>query len=130
MSGHERASRLAIAIGALAIGTQAAAQDETEAENCISLMQIDRTSVIDNDTILFYMRDDRILENALPHACPGLDFEERFMYRTTINRLCNVDVITVLDDAGFGLVPGASCGLGKFQPITDDVAADLEESAD
>jgi hypothetical protein len=33
--------------------------------------------------------------------------------------------ITVLQDVGFGFLPTASCSLGKFQPIDDQVAEDL-----
>jgi hypothetical protein len=71
------------------------------------------------------MRGDDVYRNELPNACPSLDFDERFMDRVTLNRLCDVDVITVIDDAGFGFTAGASCGLGKFRPISEEEAQDL-----
>ena len=55
----------------------------------------------------------------------NLDFEERFMYRVPQNRLCDTDVVTVIDDLGFGFMQGASCGLGKFQAISADEAEQL-----
>jgi hypothetical protein len=39
------------------------------------------------------------------------------MYRTSLSQLCNVDIITVLQNVGFGFLPGASCGLGMFRPV-------------
>jgi hypothetical protein len=73
------------------------------------------------------MRGGDIYRNELPNRCPTLDFEERFMYRVTLNRLCDLDVVTVLDDFGFGFVPGPTCGLGKFSPISEEEAKALIE---
>jgi hypothetical protein len=113
---------------AIGVTRGAAAQDggdSTETRNCVDLMRIDRTEVVDNDTVLFYMRNGAVYRNELRHACPTLGFEERFMYRTTLTQLCDIDVITVLQDVGFGFLPTASCGLGKFQPIDEQAADDL-----
>jgi hypothetical protein len=98
------------------------------ARSCIPLNDIDRTSVIDNNTILFYGRGrDDIYRNDLPQSCPELSNEQRFMYRVSLAQLCSNDTITVLEDAGFGFMPGPTCGLGKFAPITKDEADDLEQ---
>lgn len=101
--------------------------DEIRPVHCVNLRQIDRTKVVDDKNILFYMKDDRIYRNRLPHRCAGLGFEESFMYRSTLNQLCDVDIITVLDDIGFGFRSGISCGLGMFYPIDEDMADDLLE---
>ena len=93
-----------------------------EKEKCVSLARIDRTRVVDERTILFYMRGADIYMNRLPHRCIGLRRGKTFMYKTSLNRLCNVDIITVLDDIGFGFSRGASCGLGNFQPIGEEAA--------
>jgi hypothetical protein len=84
---------------------------------CVNLQQIRQTRVRDDRTIDFMMRGGRVYRNTLPHGCPGLGFEERFAYRTSLSRLCSVDTITVLRSGG-SLSSGASCGLGKFQPVT------------
>jgi hypothetical protein len=47
------------------------------------------------------------------------------MYRVALSQLCNIDVITVLSDVGFGFIPSASCGLGEFQPIDAQLAEEL-----
>ncbi|MDT8319592.1 MAG: DUF6491 family protein [Xanthomonadales bacterium] len=96
-------------------------------EQCVSLIRIDRTEVLDDQNILFHMRGDDIYLNHLPHRCPNLGFEESFMYRTSLNQLCNVDIITVLNDIGFGFSPGPSCGLGLFYPVSEEDVSRMRE---
>jgi hypothetical protein len=96
-------------------------------EQCVSLARIDRTEVIDDQNILFHMRGGKIYRNHLSHRCPGLGFHESFMYRTSLSQLCNVDIITVLNDIGFGFSPGPSCGLGLFYPVTKEDVRELKE---
>ena len=90
------------------------AREVGEPVDCIDLNRIRTSHVRSEDVIDFEMRDGRILRSRLPQRCPGLGFEERFSYRTSLSRLCSVDIITVLDSSGS---PGASCGLGRFQPV-------------
>ena len=111
---------------ALAIPALTSAEDELprwqqaravgEPENCIPLSQIRSTQVHDDRTIDFRMTGGRIYRNTLPHECSGLGFEEAFSYRTSLSRLCSTDIIHVIRQGGLDL-PGASCGLGQFQPI-------------
>jgi hypothetical protein len=82
--------------------------------------------VLDDRTILFYMRGKRAYRNYLPRKCPGLEREERFMYETRSNRLCSVDTITVLEQWNARLTPGFSCRLGEFHPLTREEVEDLE----
>ncbi len=84
---------------------------------CVLLQSIRETRVVDDKTIDFYMRDGRVLRNNLPGSCPQLGFERAFSYSTSINQLCNVDIITVIQQSA-GIRRGASCGLGMFMPIT------------
>jgi len=118
-------------IAALA-ATPSFAQDEgnNELKRCVRLQQIDHTDVVDDHTILFYMRGGMIYRNNLPLRCPGLKAQDRFMYRVTLPQLCDVDVITVLDSIGGGFMPGASCGLGRFQAISEETAAELKSVAE
>lgn len=121
------AARLTIVISALlsigAVPPALAEEKVTTAEQCVSLARIDRTEVVDGKNILFYMKGGDVYRNILPNNCPGLRSRETFMYRTSLNQLCNVDIITVLSNIGFGYSPGASCGLGMFYPI-DSMTAD------
>ncbi len=85
--------------------------------NCISLHQIRESRVRSDKVIDFRTNGKKWYRNTLPHSCPSLGFEERFLYKTSINQLCNVDIITVLHNYGSGINQGASCGLGKFTPV-------------
>jgi len=95
-------------------------QDEDYGERCISLKLIDRTEILDGQTILVYMRGGDIYRNRLRNRCPGLRDKRPIMYSTTASQLCNLDRITVLYDRGAGLSPGASCSLGRFLPVSEE----------
>jgi hypothetical protein len=68
-----------------------------------------------DQVIDFEMNNRSILRNTLSGSCPQLGFEERFIYSVSNNQLCSVDTISVLLSNG---TRGATCGLGKFQPVT------------
>jgi hypothetical protein len=95
----------------------AAYQPAGEPVNCISINQIRSTKILANNVIDFKMTGGKTYRNTLPHACPSLLTEDRFGYKTSLSRLCNVDTIRVLTSAGGQLQEGAGCGLGKFQPM-------------
>ncbi|HEU4616906.1 MAG TPA: DUF6491 family protein [Gammaproteobacteria bacterium] len=100
--------------------------DEGGTTSCVQLSRVRNTTVIDDSTILFQLRNGDILLNHLPNRCPTLGQEKRFSYRVTANRLCDTDTITVLQDFGLGLGPSATCQLGEFNPITKEAAEDLK----
>jgi hypothetical protein len=130
-----RYAALALAATWVSLGSgsrDAAAQRVEEADGrpvaCISLSRVERTSVVDEDTILFYLSGGEVYRNDLPHRCPTLKSEDTFMYRVTTSQLCSVDVITVLEHMGSRFMPGASCGLGGFMPISAEDAQALEHA--
>jgi hypothetical protein len=90
--------------------------DDSEAERCVSLARISSVKVLDNRSIEFRMKGGDVYINILPNPCPGLRPRQPFMYRTSLSELCDLDLITVLDQGGFGLRPMGSCGLGRFYP--------------
>jgi hypothetical protein len=85
--------------------------------DCLNRSFIRETRVRDDRTIDFYTSGGKVYRNSLPYSCPELDADQGFAYSTSTERLCSVDIITVLRQMG-GLQRGASCGLGKFQPVT------------
>ncbi len=103
------------------------ATDDPEAVRCVQLMRVDRTKIVDDENIFFYMKDGTVYRNQLPRACPGLSREERFMYKLPTGRLCDLDIITVLNDFAGGLQQGAGCGLGRFHPVNPEEAEELIE---
>jgi hypothetical protein len=87
-----------------------------KAVDCVQITSIRSTDVRDDRTIDFILNGNKVYRNTLPYSCPSLGFEKRFMYETSLSQLCSVDIITVLYQTS-GLQRGASCGLGKFQPM-------------
>ena len=101
----------------LGLSTQAFAADKQGEEavvsvkQCINASRIWETDVIDNQTIVFHMYGNKSWVNNLPYACPNL-YIEGFSYNLQIDKLCNTDIITVLN------IP-AKCGLGTFEPYSE-----------
>ena len=89
-----------------------------EPRNCVPITQL-RESVVRSDRVIDFRTTggrDRFYRVTLPQSCPGLGFERRFSYATSISQLCAQDIITVLYQTG--PIRGASCGLAPFQPVT------------
>jgi hypothetical protein len=87
------------------------------AERCIQISRIDHTQVVDDQNIVFHMRGGKAYNNSLPERCIGLKAANAFKYSTSQSQLCNVDIISVWSQSVGEVVPGASCGLGMFEPI-------------
>lgn len=107
--------------------------DGREPVRCVSLSRIDRTDVIDDRNIAFHMRGGDIYVNELSRACPRLDRERRFSYRTSTSQLCSMDLIRVLENSGLGIRAGIACQLGMFVPATEELVEILkgnEEAAE
>jgi hypothetical protein len=124
------------------LGQPALAQEDDEVfdrtpKNCILSSSIDNTDAVDDQNILFYMRDRGVYRNTLPRKCPGLQRENRMSYELTgTRRLCSTDTITVLEQSGLGaggiggLRDGFTCRLGEFVPLSPEEIEDLELLAD
>ena len=107
--------------------TSVDAQDaDDEQRRCIPRARIDRTEVIDDQTIAFYLKPDDIYINRLRRACSRLERAGRFSYRMSTSLLCANDLITVLEDSGIGLASGPTCGLGTFRPADEEFVALLK----
>lgn len=108
------------------IAAQEAQSPTTQADKgefCIPLIQIDRTEVIDNRTILVRMKggqQDRKI--TLANACPGLRFNG-FVHETSINQLCRSDPLRVIETNGGGSV----CAIQSITPVTKAEADALEK---
>ena len=101
--------------------------DEVKVENarkCINTRIVTRTEVVDDLSILFFMRGKTVYLNILSRQCRGLSRDRRFSYSTSVGRLCNLDTIRILLDSGIGLQEGRSCRLGYFHPVAkEDIPA-------
>lgn len=93
-----------------------AATDTGKPLSCLPISRI-RQSLVRSDQVIDFIGPGRqVYRNTLPYRCPGLGFEQRFLYETSLSQLCSTDIITVLYQTG--PTRGASCGLGRFQPVT------------
>jgi hypothetical protein len=114
----------ALALPALAFPQK---QDDDEPLRCVSMASIRRSTIVNDDSILFYQSGGRIFLNTLDRTCPGLARNGKFMFQVQSGaryvRVCATDTITVLERTGRGF----SCGLGEFVPVTQQVAQQLLE---
>ena len=119
---------LAAQIAALAIAGCAATEREPdirapaatalgEPVSCINRTRIQDMHVHDDYTIDFEMAGPEVYRTTLPNRCPGLGFEERIAYSTSVDQLCSTDTFTVLHSDGSR---GATCGFGTFTPVRID----------
>jgi hypothetical protein len=100
-----------------------ASAKSAEADNsipCLTLSRVKNVDILDNKHLVFQTGVNDFYLNTLPYACNGLRLNDSFLYSTSINQICNVDVISVLNKTGPGYQTGASCGLGFFVAIDKD----------
>lgn len=123
-----------VALGASVPSLPLAAQDDDVLDrtpaDCVMVSRIRRTRIVDDKTILFYMRGGRVYQNILERECPRLEREGRFMYEIRGYRLCDIDTISVLDRIGVGFGRGFTCRLGEFHPISTEEAEEIERIAE
>jgi hypothetical protein len=93
---------------AIALADQAS---DASGSRCINVAWIDHTRVLDDSTILFYLKGGETLRNTLPDKCVGLKLASRgFTYVALNDEVCgNLQSIRVNDT-------GAVCLLGPFTP--------------
>lgn len=120
---RNRAWQIAVLSLMTTFGMQVMADDAKPVEgkslDCLQINQIKRTRIIDDQNIVFATNGNRFYNNHLAQKCSGLKSADKFRYKTSQSVLCNVDTITVLHDAGSGMMDGATCGLGTFTPAED-----------
>jgi hypothetical protein len=106
--------------------TRAVTQENEDADDeplrCLSMSSIRSTKVIDDQTVLFFQGRGNVYLNRLERECVGLARYGKFTYEIHTGarhaRLCVTDSITVLERNGRGF----NCGLGMFEPISQDEA--------
>ncbi len=128
MGWFKQSVYLVLALLPVSISVSVADELEEKPVRCINLNQIKEVKVLNNQQILFRMTGGKNYINVLPHKCFGLRRNQPFMYRVSNNRLCDLDIITVLDQGGFGMRPLGSCGLGTFDPMLDDDVQTLKNT--
>jgi hypothetical protein len=134
-------TKLAACLVPLLVALPAIGQDDEEAfdrtpRDCIMASSIRQTEAIDDQNVLFFMRDRSVYRNHLPRKCPGLEREDRFTYKLDgTRRLCSINTITILEDGFFGggvgsLREGFTCRLGEFVPLSPEEVEDIARRDD
>jgi hypothetical protein len=107
-------------IFAMTHGSNVRADDAPSvAQRCIYVDRLDQTRIVDERSILFFMRDHTVFQNVFPKPCAGLRKTDRIAYDVVSGRLCADELVTQLIDVG-GYARGALCTIGMFVPIGDD----------
>ena len=120
-----------IAVGGVSCATapiDSVSEAAPEAEFCLSLIRIDDSKILDSRHMLFTTTDKRMYLNTLPKKCGNMGPGDTYTFRTSINQLCQGDVITMLHPGGRDFIPGASCVLSMFEPMTQEQVDALEIS--
>lgn len=118
------------ALGLLAL--QCAAADKTPEKGagldrkpvrCVWLPQLREIKIVDNGTLLFYMRSGGVYRNSLKDKCSGLTRSSGISYQVTTMHLCQADMVNAFDP--FAVVQPLPCRLGQFVPIAPLEAKDM-----
>lgn len=128
MSDIKKFISVITASGLIGLAGTVQAKPEGEAIPCLTLSRIQDVDVIDNTRIVFRSGVNDYYLNTLPRHCNGLRLNDSIMYSTSLNQICNVDTIRVLDTIGPGYNAGVSCGLGHFEPISKEEIKNLKDS--
>ena len=79
---------------------------------CLPTSQIDHTDIVDDSTIVFYMRTGKPYVNKMSMPCANLKTEDGFAYETDEPQICSASqTIRVARSGNF-------CELGQFTPYT------------
>lgn len=143
-----------IALASVLVGVSsehAAAQGgASAAPSCLARPNVRRMQIVDDENVLFVMRDKTTFRSALARACPGLRRDSQISLTAADRQVCVGGSFQVLLRVGTGsnsesvmvpggttvsvprpnFVPGPTCILGAFTPMTDaEVDALVEASA-
>lgn len=106
---------------------------------CIPYNRLDRTEILSRRYILFQVGRKEYYVNVLKRDCPSLNPRRRLLLETDGSRICNLDIVRVVTDDGFGTtrvfsggrsiaIPGFSevgaCPLGQFS-LVDEAGLDI-----
>lgn len=109
-----RAAAIVAALGAVALPAMAQAPAAKPKPVCLMTNNIMRTSIQDDQHILFYMNNGEVWQNTLVDRCPGLRLTNGFTYEPTTPayQICDNLVSIRTHD------PTLICLLGAFKPFT------------
>jgi len=92
---------------------------DRESVRCISAAAIRETTAIDDQTIIFRLRNGDYYVNALDIGCDSLARRNRISFSTPSGRLCSGNMISVVRSFSGPSTSSVGCGLRRFFPITE-----------
>jgi len=104
----------ALSILSIVVPVTAFAETPAPAGNhvCISGTDIESTSVPDDNTIIYHLRNGQVWKNTLKATCPQLKFEHAFTEVIRADQVCaNAQMIRVHET-------GSICALGDFTLVS------------
>ena len=107
--------RVAMLIGVLALAAPISAWADAAPPHpnhiCLVASDVDHTSIPDDQTILFHMKNGKLWRNTLRRSCPNLKFEQAFTQVIRGGEICaNAQMISIPHEGNF-------CALGDFSPV-------------
>jgi hypothetical protein len=103
-----------LAVLSVATPMMASAQTAAAPRNaiCINGTDIESTSVPDDNTIVYHLRNGQVWKNTLKATCPNLKFEHAFTEVIRASQICaNAQMIRVHET-------GSICALGDFTLVS------------
>jgi hypothetical protein len=103
-----------LAVLSIAMPMTAPVQAATSAAGpiCINGADIESTSVPDDNTIVYHLRNGQVWRNTLKATCPNLKFEHAFTEVIRASQICaNAQMIRVHET-------GNMCALGEFTLVS------------
>lgn len=101
-----------------------------ETKSCVGLRRIRTIDPIDDRHFLIKVSSKELYLNRANGRCAGADRSNtRLQYKTSLNRLCQHEIVTVVDNSS-GFSRG-SCGLGSFErlaPIPEEESSEETEA--
>ena len=95
------ATVVAAVAGGMTFAVQAAGEKVGDTQQCVPLMSIDQTPVIDNKTILIKMKSKGGYKRIdLVNNCSGLKMQGGFSHSTSTNDICTSDPLRVIEPVG------------------------------
>lgn len=104
--------------------------DYAATERCLSTFRYDSVEVLDDRHLLFKSpQGDKSWLNTLRQRCPGLRPDDTLYFELRDNRVCSLDMVSVVDRAFFFWERmGPTCGLGEFHELTAPQAQLIREA--
>ena len=104
-----------VLLSACAPSAQAPLAQTAQGLNCVALDDVTSTEILDDNHMLFHLRDGPSLRMDFPSVCTGLTQAGQFTFAPEKSRLCAGDVVQVVSQRP---VPSlaAQCNLGHFWP--------------